>query len=152
MACRRLVALACMSGLVGLACGDAPPPSEGEGPLAQIERRGYVLEASGAPHLGAADSARIEVRLESKGRFHLADEFPSRLELRSSDEAAVVPATQGPLDAIQHDDDVQRYGVEVTAQRVGTAFIEAELRFGLCEGELCMPKTETLVFELTTQE
>ena len=120
--------------------------------LARIDGRGYLIEVLGSRRIAVGEDVVFETRIAPKGDAHLSADYPTLFEVLSSPPFRISPASQRAADAVTHGEELQVFAVAVRADHTGSAQLEVQIRFGLCEGDLCSPMTETLGFELIAQD
>jgi len=120
--------------------------------LARIDGRGYLIEVLGSQRIAVGEDVRVETRIAPKGDAHLSADYPTLFEVQSSPPVRISSASQRAADALTHGEDLQVFAVTVRADRSGSAQLEVQIRFGLCEGDLCSAMTETLGFELVAYD
>ncbi len=135
---------------LALACGEAAPDPEGV--LARdAEANRFELVLRGPAQLGPGEAAALDLAVEPRGRWKLAEDFPLRLEVEAPTALGVASARQGPADAARFDATGCAFSIDVTGREPGLHEARAELRFGLCEAELCEPVTREIAFRLRVE-
>ena len=132
-------------------CGEGGSTGD-DARLARIDGQGYLIEVLGPKRITVGEDARFETRIAPKGDAHLSADYPTLFEVQSSPPFRISSASQRAADAMTHGEDLQVFAVAVRADRTGSAQLEVQIRFGLCEGDLCSPMTETLGFELIVHD
>ena len=100
-----------------------------------------------APSAKAGASAVATIRVEPKGKYHINQEFPTKLVMDTPDGVKLAKPKMTSKDAAKFDDHAAEFQVAFTPESAGKKTFTGVLRFAVCEGELaCVPKTEKISF------
>ncbi|HTU58767.1 MAG TPA: hypothetical protein VMF89_10040 [Polyangiales bacterium] len=117
-------------------------PSPADAPSA-VEESTFSLKLVSAGPYKAGELSRIVVNLEPRGEFHVNQEYPIEISLKS--EGASFPkASLARPDAAQFDEKKARFDVPFTANSAGDTKILANVKFAVCTDENCVPDERDL--------
>jgi hypothetical protein len=117
-------------------------PSPADAPSA-VEESTFSLKLVSAGPYKAGELSRFVVNLEPRGEFHVNQEYPIEISLKS--EGASFPkASLARPDAAQFDEKKARFDVPFTAKAAGDHKILANVKFAVCTDENCVPDERDL--------
>jgi hypothetical protein len=127
----------------------APKPVEVAKPSAadapsSVEESNFSLKLVSAGPYKAGELARFVVNLEPRGVFHVNQEYPIEISLKSDTETSFPKATLARPDAAQFDEKKARFDVPFTAKSAGDHKIMANVKFAVCTDENCVPDERDL--------
>lgn len=137
---------------------DAPiagAPVEGEGKVGveaggAEEAKEYALEIDPADATVGAES-KVSIRLVPQGEWHMNLEYPTKLEITAPEGTTVAKPKLAKGDAIKLDEAGCEFAVGFTPDSAGSKKFTGEFKFAICREEACVPRTETLEFEVAVK-
>jgi hypothetical protein len=119
-------------------------PSPADAP-SSVEESTFSLKLVSAGPYKAGELSRFVVNLEPRGEFHVNQEYPIEISLKSSDDSTSFPkASLARPDAAQFDEKKARFDVPFTAKAAGDHKILANVKFAVCTDENCVPDERDL--------
>lgn len=118
-------------------------PSPADAP-SSVEESNFSLKLVSAGPYKAGELARFVVNLEPRGVFHVNQEYPIEISLKSDTETSFPKATLARPDAAQFDEKKARFDVPFTAKSAGDHKIMANVKFAVCTDENCVPDERDL--------
>jgi hypothetical protein len=118
-------------------------PSAADAP-SSVEESNFSLKLVSAGPYKAGELSRFVVNLEPRGVFHVNQEYPIEISLKSTDETSFPKATLERADAAQFDEKKARFDVPFTAKSAGDHKILANVKFAVCTDENCVPDERDL--------
>jgi len=109
-----------------------------------VEESNFSLKLVSAGPYKAGELARFVVNLEPRGVFHVNQEYPIEISLKSDTETSFPKATLARPDAAQFDEKKARFDVPFTAKSAGDHKIMANVKFAVCTDENCVPDERDL--------
>ncbi len=133
----------------------AGKPVEGEGKVATAPGgepgdKEYTLQIEpGEAKVG--EQSKVSIRVVPQGKWHMNLEYPTKLEINPPDGTTVAKPKLAKADAVKLDEQGCEFAVAFTPQEAGDKKFTGEFKFAVCEDETCVPKTETLEFEVAVE-
>ena len=128
----------------------AQEPSEPSGP--KIETGSFSLEVSPAQAKFAAGKVgELEIALESRGEWHVNQEYPIRVDLKAAPGVRLPKAELVRDDAAEFGDEKVRFLAAVEPASAGEHEVTCDVSFALCTEENCILEKRTLAMVLEVQ-
>jgi hypothetical protein len=134
----------------------AGKPVEGEGKPAVAPGDGgsgakeYALEiVPAAAKVG--EPSQVSIKVVPQGPWHMNLEYPTKLEVVAPAGTTVAKPSLAKADAVTLDEQSCEFAVSFTPEDAGTKKFTGEFKFAICQDEACVPKTETLEFDVTVE-
>ena len=118
-------------------------PSPADAP-SSVEESTFSLKLVSAGPYKAGELSRVVVNLEPRGEFHVNQEYPIEISLKSDGETSFPKASLTRPDAAQFDEKKARFDVPFTAKSAGDHKILANVKFAVCTDENCVPDERDL--------
>lgn len=118
-------------------------PSPADAP-SSVEESNFSLKLVSAGPYKAGELSRFVVNLEPRGEFHVNQEYPIEISLKSDDATSFPKASLARPDAAQFDEKKARFDVPFTATAAGDHKILANVKFAVCTDENCVPDERDL--------
>ena len=133
----------------------AGKPVEGEGKTAVAagggaEAKEYELKIEPAT-AKAGEESKVSIKVVPQGPWHMNLEYPTKLEITAPDGTTVAKPALAKADAVKLDEQGCEFSVAFTPDAAGAKQFTGEFKFAICQDEACVPKTETLAFEVTVE-
>ena len=166
-----LTALSLVALLVG--CKDAPPAPKhdhaahdhsahhaepaaepkAEAPAGPtIETGSFLLAVAPAQSKYAAGKpGQLEIALESRGEWHVNQEYPIRVDIKAPEGVVLPKAELVKDDAKEFGDDKVRFVAGVEPSSAGTHEVTCDVSFAMCTEENCILERRTVAMELEVQ-
>jgi hypothetical protein len=134
----------------------AGKPVEGEGKPAIAAGDGgsgakeYALEITPAP-AKVGEPSKVSIKVVPQGPWHMNLEYPTKLEVVAPAGTSVAKPSLAKADAITLDEQSCEFAFTFTPEDAGTKQFTGEFKFAICQDEACVPKTETLAFDVTVE-
>lgn len=109
-----------------------------------VEESSFSLKLVGAGPYKAGELSRVVVNLEPRGIFHVNQEYPIEISVKSDTETSFPKATLMRPDAAEFDEKKARFDVPFTAKAAGEHKILANVKFAVCTDENCVPDERDL--------
>jgi hypothetical protein len=108
----------------------------------------YTLSIK-APSAKASAKSVAKIKVEPKGKFHINQEFPTKLTINAPSGVTVEKAKQTAKDAAKFDQNAAEFDIAFQADSAGKKSFTGELKFAVCEGEnSCHPHVEKVSFDV----
>ncbi len=133
----------------------AGKPVEGEGKVATApgggaEEKEYALKIDpGEAKVG--EESKVSIRVVPQGEWHMNLEYPTKLEITPPAGTTMAKPSLAKADAVKLDEQSCEFAVAFTPQEVGDKKFTGEFKFAICQAEACVPKTETIEFEVAVK-
>jgi hypothetical protein len=125
----------------------AGAPADAAGP--KIETGSFVLEVSPAqPVYAAGKPGELEIALESRGEWHVNEEYPIRVDLKAAPGVAIPKAELVKDDATEFGEEKVRFVAAVEPSAAGEHEVTCDVSFALCTEENCILEKRTLAMML----
>jgi hypothetical protein len=132
----------------------AGKPVEGEGKVAHAPggeaTKEYALQIDPAEATVGAES-KVSIRVIPQGEWHMNLEYPTKLEINPPSGTTIAKPKLGKADAVKLDEQGCEFAIAFTPEEAGTKTFTGEFKFAVCQDEACVPKTETLQFEVAVK-
>jgi hypothetical protein len=103
--------------------------------------------AINAPSAKTSSKAVAKITVQPKGKFHINQEFPTKLTLEASNGVKLEKAKWTAKDAVKFENTTAEFEIAFTPESRGKKTFTGELKFAVCEGEeSCIPKNEKISF------
>lgn len=122
---------------------DVQKPSPADAP-SSVEESNYSLKLVSAGPYKAGELARFVVNLEPRGEFHVNQEYPIEITLKSDSDTSFPKESLTRPDAAEFDEKKARFDVPFTAKSAGDHKILANVKFAVCTDENCVPDERDL--------
>lgn len=128
----------------------AEAPAEPSGP--KIETGSFVLEVSPAqPRYAAGKAGELEIALESRGEWHVNQEYPIRVDLKAAPGVTLPKAELVKDDAKEFGEEKVRFLAAIEPASAGEHEVTCDVSFALCTEENCILEKRTLAMVLEVQ-
>jgi hypothetical protein len=125
----------------------APKPAEAGGP--RIETGSFLLEVSPVqPSYSAGRPGEVEIALESRGEWHVNEEYPIRVDLKAEPGVTIPKAELVKDDAKEFGEEKVRFLAAVEPSAAGEHEVTCDVSFALCTEENCILERRTLAMKL----
>jgi hypothetical protein len=126
-----------------------PPADDTEaGPV--IDEATFELRATAAESYTNGELGQFAISITPKGEFHMNDEFPTTITVRSVDGVTFPKSELEKDDAAQWARESARFDVPFTAT-AGQHRVVCDVSFAVCTDENCIPEERTLAVLLPVQ-
>jgi len=130
--------------------GDEPKVDEPAGPT--IETGSFLLAVAPAqPKYAAGKPGQLEIALESRGEWHVNQEYPIRVDIKAPDGVVLPKAELVKDDAKEFGDDKVRFLARVEPSAAGKHEVTCDVSFAMCTEENCILEKRTVAMELEVQ-
>ena len=127
-----------------------PKAEEPVGP--KIETGSFLLAVAPAqPKYAAGKAGDFEIALESRGDWHVNQEYPIRVDIKAPEGVGVPKAELVKDDAKEFGDDKVRFLASVEPSVAGKHEVECDVSFAMCTEENCILERRTVAMELEVQ-
>lgn len=127
---------------------EKPAPSDAP---SSVEEASFSLKLVEAGPYKAGELSRFVVNLEPRGQFHVNQEYPVEISLKSDAETSFPKASLAKSDAAQFDEKKARFDVPFTAKSAGDHKIMANVKFAVCTDENCVPDERDLALAVAVK-
>jgi hypothetical protein len=149
-------------GLLGVAaCNKSEPSAASPAPAQPAEQKvvaaGPVIEDTTFKLALASDGeltanapANLKLVLEARGGYHVNQDYPIKVQLKTASGVKLTKPTLGKADAAEFGEHKVRFELPVTAE-AGTRELSADVDFAVCTAETCVPDQRTVVLSLNVK-
>ena len=117
-----------------------------------IETGSFTLEVSPAqPIYAAGKPGELEIALESRGEWHVNEEYPIRVDLQAAPGVALPKAELVKEDAKEFGLEKVRFLAAVEPEATGEHEVTCDVSFALCTEENCILEKRTLAMTLEVE-
>ena len=116
-----------------------------------VEESSFSLKLVEAGPYKAGELARFVLNLEPRGVFHVNQEYPIEITLKSDTDTSFPKASLAKPDAAQFDEKKARFDVPFTAKSAGDHKIMANVKFAVCTDENCVPDERDLALAVAVK-
>lgn len=128
----------------------AEAPAEPSGP--KIETGSFSLEVSPAqPGFAVGKAGELEIALQSRGEWHVNQEYPIRVDLKAAPGVKLPKAELVRDDAKEFGEEKVRFLAAVEPASAGEHEVTCDVSFALCTEENCILEKRTLAMVLEVQ-
>jgi hypothetical protein len=132
------------------AAADAKKAEEPAGPT--IETGSFLLAVAPAqPSYATGKLVELEIALESRGEWHVNQEYPIRVDIKAPDGVKVPKAELVKDDAKEFGDEKVRFLAAVEPSAAGKHEVTCDVSFAMCTEENCILEKRTVAMELEVQ-
>lgn len=132
----------------------AGKPVEGEGKVARAPGgdvvKEYTLQIDPA-EAKVGEESKVSIRVIPQGEWHMNLEYPTKLQIEPPSGTTIAKPKLEKADAVKLDEQGCEFAVAFTPAEAGTKTFTGEFKFAVCQDEACVPKTETLQFEVAVK-
>jgi hypothetical protein len=100
------------------------------------------------PAYAAGKPGELEIALESRGEWHVNEEYPIRVDLKAAPGVAIPKAELVKDDATEFGQDKVRFVAAVEPAAAGEHEVTCDVSFALCTEENCILEKRTLAMML----
>lgn len=124
-----------------------------EGPAGpKIETGSFLLAvAPTQDEYAAGKLGQLEIALESRGEWHVNQEYPIRVDIKAGEGVKVPKAELVKDDATEFGEEKVRFLAPVEPSTAGTHEVTCDVSFAMCTEENCILEKRTVVTELEVQ-
>lgn len=116
-------------------------------PPTVIEEPMFRLGTQGGPQYGADKDEKFKLVLEARGGYHVNEDYPIRVDLKSVDGVKFAKPSLVRADAASFGAESASFDVAFTAPK-GEHEVVATVDFAVCTKETCIPDQRTLAVKL----
>lgn len=128
----------------------ASAKSEPAGPT--IETGSFALAiAPAAEGYAAGKPGALEIALESRGEWHVNQDYPIRVDLKAPDAVKLPKAELVKDDAAEFGDEKVRFTAAVEPSEAGEHEVTCDVSFAMCTEENCILEKRTVAMVLEVQ-
>ncbi|KIG17404.1 hypothetical protein DB30_03323 [Enhygromyxa salina] len=124
---------------VGTAAGDAAG-----------DNKQYALQIDPAEGK-VGEEGQVSIRVIPSETWHMNLEYPTKLQVTAPAGVVVAKPKLGKDDAVKFDEENCEFAVKFTPSEAGDKTFTGELKFAVCQDTACVPKTETLEFQVAVK-
>jgi hypothetical protein len=118
----------------------------------KIETGSFLLEVTPAqPSYAAGKPGELEIALESRGEWHVNEEYPIRVDLKAPAGVAIPKAELVKDDAKEFNEEKVRFLAAVEPSAAGEHEVTCDVSFALCTEENCILERRTLAMKLEVE-
>jgi hypothetical protein len=121
-----------------------------EPPKPTIEDTTFKLALTGQPEYAAGKQASVQLILEARGGYHVNQEYPIRVDLKSATGLKLAKGSLERADAVQFGEQSARFELPFSAEP-GVHDLTASVDFAVCTKETCVPDQRTLALAVTVR-
>jgi hypothetical protein len=114
----------------------------------RVAGQGFVVEVQPPVSASVGAAAAAQVVLKPTDGYHLNKDFPTHLEVTPPAGCEVDKAKQTPEDAARFEESGAEFAVRFTSRDAGAKRFTASFRFAVCTATTCVPKRETLAWNV----
>ena len=141
--------------------GDAVAPAEGQ-PVDGEQKVGTAAGEEGAANTQYAlqidpgegkvgEEGQVSIRVVPSADWHMNLEYPTKLMVTPPAGVEVAKAKLSKDDAVKLDEQNCEFAVKFTPSEAGDKTFTGEIKFAVCQDTACVPKTETLEFQVAVK-
>lgn len=117
-----------------------------------IETGTFLLAVSPAqPAYTAGKPGALEIQLQSRGEWHVNEEYPIRVDLSAPEAVTLPKAELVKDDAKEFGEDEVRFLAAVEPSAAGTHEVSCDVSFALCTEENCILERRTVAMQMQVQ-
>ncbi len=115
-----------------------------------IDEDTFAMEVVGARELPVGEPQRLQLKIQTKGPWHINQEYPLEVLLKSNHPEVVhVDTTPADRSTANYEGETQVwFPLVVTPKQSGSATIQVEVDFAVCTDENCVPEQRILQLTL----
>ena len=131
----------------------ADGPKKADAPAGpSIETGSFLLAVAPAqPKYAVGKSGAVEIALQSRGEWHVNQEYPIRVDLAAPEGVALPKAELVKDDAEEFGEDQVRFLATVEPSAAGNHEVSCDVSFALCTEENCILERRTVAMQLEVQ-
>jgi hypothetical protein len=127
-----------------------PAPDEPAGP--RIETGSFLLAVAPVqPKYAAGKAGELEIALESRGDWHVNQEYPIRVDIEAATGVAIPKSELVKDDAKEFGNQKVRFLARVEPTTAGKHEVTCDVSFAMCTEENCILEKRTVAMELEVQ-
>jgi hypothetical protein len=127
-----------------------PKADEPAGP--KIETGAFLLAVAPAqPKYSAGKAGELEIALESRGDWHVNQEYPIRVDIEAAPGVAIPKAELVKDDAKEFGEQKVRFLAPIEPTTAGKHEVTCDVSFAMCTEENCILEKRTVAMELEVQ-
>ena len=124
---------------------DAPPTPT-------IETGSFLLAVAPAqPNYAAGKPGEVEIALESRGEWHVNQDYPIRVDLKAPPGVTLPKAELVKDDAKEFGDEKVRFAAAVEPSTAGNHEVTCDVSFAMCTEENCILEKRTVAMVLEVE-
>ena len=128
----------------------AAQPKDPAGP--RIETGSFLLAVAPVqPKYAAGKVGEVEIALESRGEWHVNQEYPIRVDLKAPSGVAIPKAELVKDDAKEFGEEKVRFLASVEPSAAGEHELTCDVSFAMCTEENCILERRTLAMVLEVE-
>lgn len=97
------------------------------------------------------EEGQVTIRVVPTAEWHMNLEYPTKLQVTAPAGVEVAKAKLGKDDAVKLDERNCEFSVKYTPSEAGDKTFTGEIKFAVCQDTACVPKTETLEFQVAVK-
>jgi hypothetical protein len=130
----------------------APEPKADQPAGPRIETGSFLLAVAPAqPKYAAGQAGELEIALESRGEWHVNQEYPIRVDLKAASGVALPKAELVKDDAKEFGEEKVRFLAPIEPSTAGKHEVTCDVSFAMCTEENCILERRTVAMELEVQ-
>jgi len=108
----------------------------------------YKLDVKAPASAKKGEKATTIVHIEGTGKYHINEEYPTKLTITAPSGVKVEKATQTKADAKKFAKEGADFAIDFTSSETGKKSFTGELKFAWCATTDCNPATEKIAFDV----
>ena len=131
----------------------AAEPKKADEPAGpKIETGSFLLAVAPAqPKYAAGKPGELEIALESRGEWHVNQEYPIHVDIKAPEGVKIPKAELVRDDAKEFGDEKVRFLAVVEPSAAGKHEVSCDVSFAMCTEENCILEKRTVAMELEVQ-
>ena len=131
----------------------AAADKEPEGPAGpSIETGSFLLAVAPAqPQYEVGKGGQVEIALEGRGEWHVNQEYPIRIDIKSTPGLGLPKSELVKDDAAEFGDEKARFVAGVEPKQKGEQEVTCDVSFAMCTEENCILEKRTVAMKLEVQ-
>lgn len=130
----------------------APEPKATEPAGPRIETGSFLLAVAPAqPEYAPGRVGEVEIALESRGEWHVNQEYPIRVDIKAAPGVALPKPELVKDDATEFGDEKVRFLAPLEPSKAGKHEVSCDVSFAMCTEENCILEKRTVAMELEVQ-
>jgi hypothetical protein len=130
----------------------APAPKTAEPAGPRIETGSFLLAVAPVqPEYAAGRAGEVEIALESRGEWHVNQEYPIRVDIKAAPGVVLPKPELAKDDAKEFGDEKVRFLAPIEPSKAGKHEVTCDVSFAMCTEENCILEKRTVAMELEVQ-
>lgn len=115
---------------------------------AETEQYALVIDPSEGK---VGEEGQVTIRVVPSADWHMNLEYPTKLSVTPPAGIEVAKPKLSKDDAVKLDEQHCEFSVKYTPSEIGDKTFTGEIKFAVCQDTACVPKTETLEFQVAVK-